>query len=285
LATENKDFKIKNGLVVQGATATVNGQDVLTTGSSIDDLLDVNVSGAVDGQALVYDETLESWIPGEGSGEGEIGPTGPAGPTGPTGPEGPTGPTGATGEAGEAGPTGDTGPEGPAGGEIFISETAPTSPERGDLWFDSLNGKTYFYYEDADSSQWVEVATAGLQGPAGPTGPTGSTGPANYDSIVDIVEKTSSPYTLALADSNDLLRVNFSSSGTLTIPTNTSVSFPVKTEIHVFQAGDGQITFQAFDGTVTLRSSSGFKTRSKWSSVTLIKIDTNEWLLVGDLSE
>jgi hypothetical protein len=35
MATNNKDFKVKNGLVVQGTTATVNGFDVLTTASEI----------------------------------------------------------------------------------------------------------------------------------------------------------------------------------------------------------------------------------------------------------
>jgi hypothetical protein len=35
MATSDKDFKVKNGLVVQGTTATVNGFDVLTTASEI----------------------------------------------------------------------------------------------------------------------------------------------------------------------------------------------------------------------------------------------------------
>ena len=29
MTTDNKDFKIKNGLIVQGSTATVNGNDIL----------------------------------------------------------------------------------------------------------------------------------------------------------------------------------------------------------------------------------------------------------------
>ncbi len=38
MATVNKDFRIKAGLVVEGANATVNGEDIITTGSSTDDL-------------------------------------------------------------------------------------------------------------------------------------------------------------------------------------------------------------------------------------------------------
>lgn len=29
MTTDSKDFRIKNGLIVQGATATVNGNDIL----------------------------------------------------------------------------------------------------------------------------------------------------------------------------------------------------------------------------------------------------------------
>ena len=35
MATVNKDFRVKNGLVVEGTTATVNGNDILTTASTI----------------------------------------------------------------------------------------------------------------------------------------------------------------------------------------------------------------------------------------------------------
>lgn len=38
MATVNKDFRIKAGLVVEGANATVNGEDIITTGSSTDNL-------------------------------------------------------------------------------------------------------------------------------------------------------------------------------------------------------------------------------------------------------
>ena len=50
-------------------------------------------------------------------------------------------------------------------GEIFnyananhsAGATAPTTPSSGDTWFDSTSGRTYIYYEDVDSSQWVEA--------------------------------------------------------------------------------------------------------------------------------
>lgn len=75
MTTTNKNFKVKNGLEVLGTSATVNGNDVLTTASSVDDLVDVSTSGAVEGQALVFDASL-NLIPGTVSGGGGGGASG-----------------------------------------------------------------------------------------------------------------------------------------------------------------------------------------------------------------
>lgn len=130
--------------------------------------------------------------------------TGPTGPTGPTGSTGPQGSDGTTATAFVTGPTAPLSPNsgdlwfnpengltsvyytdpdtsqwiqisegglrGPAGSVIMdISSTAPTPPSAGQVWYDSDDGKIYFYYEDVDSSQWVEIAST--IGPTGPTGP------------------------------------------------------------------------------------------------------------------
>jgi hypothetical protein len=72
--------------------------------------------------------------------------------------------------------TGATGATGPAGATgvayVTVSDTAPSSPSQGDLWFDSTTAITYVYYD----SYWVEVGPQPL-GPTGPTGATGATGP------------------------------------------------------------------------------------------------------------
>ena len=44
MATVNKDFKIKSGLIVEGTTATVNGFDVLTKKTADQDYI-VNLIG------------------------------------------------------------------------------------------------------------------------------------------------------------------------------------------------------------------------------------------------
>jgi len=69
------------------------------------------------------------------------------------------------------------------GGGITVSETAPTSPDQGALWFNSTNGITYIRYD----SYWVEQnpAITGPAGPQGPAGATGATGPAGSAANTD----------------------------------------------------------------------------------------------------
>jgi hypothetical protein len=105
-------------------------------------------------------------------------------------------------------------------------------------------------------------------------------GYAKY-SIADIQQKTTS-YTLVITDANDMIEVSSSSPTTITVPTNASVAFPTKTEIHILQTGSGQITI-AGDTGVTVNGTPGLNLRAQWSMATLIKRDTNTWLLVGDL--
>lgn len=102
-------------------------------------------------------------------------------------------------------------------------------------------------------------------------------------SINSFVTKSSTSNTLALSDFGNLIKISNASSNTLTVPTNASVAFTIGSEINLVQIGAGQTTVVGDTG-VTVRSSNGLKFRAQYSSATLIKIDTDEWLLVGDVS-
>jgi hypothetical protein len=122
---------------------------------------------------------------------GATGPTGSQGSTGPPGADstvpGPQGPTGATGSAGATGPQGPPGPvpEAPTdgrqyarqsaawspvvasgGSSVTVSDTPPSTPSAGALWWDSVGGQLYVWYTDPNTSQWV---IAGSGGPVGST--------------------------------------------------------------------------------------------------------------------
>jgi hypothetical protein len=53
------------------------------------------------------------------------------------------------------------------GASVTTSDTAPSSPSDGDLWYDSVGGRTYVYYDDGDTSQWVDAAPQGGSGGTG----------------------------------------------------------------------------------------------------------------------
>tara|TARA_R110002074_G_scaffold308271_1_gene479130 strand:+ start:743 stop:2560 length:1818 start_codon:yes stop_codon:yes gene_type:complete len=50
---------------------------------------------------------------------------------------------------------------GAGGASVSISESAPSSPGAGDLWFDPSDMTIYIYYNDGNSSQWVTFSNAG----------------------------------------------------------------------------------------------------------------------------
>jgi hypothetical protein len=68
------------------------------------------------------------------------------------------------------------------------------------------------------------------------------------------------------------------------VPTNATVPFAIGTQITITQAGAGQVTVAGAVG-VTVNSSDNFlKLRVQWSAATLIKTNTNSWILIGDIS-
>jgi len=46
---------------------------------------------------------------------------------------------------------------------ITTSSTAPSSPDEGNLWWDTDAGTLFIYYNDGDSSQWVEAVPQYIQ--------------------------------------------------------------------------------------------------------------------------
>jgi plastocyanin len=59
---------------------------------------------------------------------------------------------------------------GTGGTSLQVSDTPPSNPDPGSLWFNSLDGNLYVYYEDDDGAQWVQPAST----PYGATGGGGS---------------------------------------------------------------------------------------------------------------
>lgn len=91
-------------------------------------------------------------------------------------------------------------------------------------------------------------------------------------------------HTLALTDAYNGVDVNSATGKNVTVPPNSSVAFPIGTEILVAQYGAGQVTFVEGSG-VEIRSSGGkLKLIGQYSAATLVKRATDEWYLFGEIT-
>lgn len=89
-------------------------------------------------------------------------------------------------------------------------------------------------------------------------------------------------YTLVLADAHKVIPLNKATSFTVTVPPNSSVAFNIGDQVNLLQTGAGQITVAGGAG-VTLRSQgSKLKLNGQYSTATLVKIGTDEWVLLGN---
>lgn len=129
-----------------------------------------------------------------------------------------------------------------------------------------------------DGSSMAEVAT--LSGTQTLTNKTLSTPIQTIGTNV----RTAS-YTLALSDQSKMIEMNSSSATVLTIPTDSTVNFPIGTYIVVLRTGSGSVTIEGMVGApsgVTINTTPGLTLRAQWSMATLIKRAANTWVMSGD---
>jgi hypothetical protein len=91
-----------------------------------------------------------------------------------------------------------------------------------------------------------------------------------------------------LADAGKVVEVSNATANTVTIPLNSSVAYPVGTQVTIIQTGVGQTSLAVTSG-VTLNctpqsAANAGKLRAQWSSVSLIKRATDTWVAIGDLT-
>jgi hypothetical protein len=99
-----------------------------------------------------------------------------------------------------------------------------------------------------------------------------------------VTESGTSRTLVASTDVTNTINFTSSSAITLTVPNDSAdgANWAVGTFVDIFQYGAGQITVTPASG-VTIRSTdSQLKSRVRYSTMTLIKLANNEWLLVGD---
>ena len=90
---------------------------------------------------------------------------------------------------------------GGGGASVTTSNTAPSSPSAGDLWYKSDTNALYVYYTDASSSQWV-----GVSGPVGAAGADGSSAaPTSYTNFAGFPSSSNTLGDFAVAQDTKAL--------------------------------------------------------------------------------
>jgi hypothetical protein len=98
-----------------------------------------------------------------------------------------------------------------------------------------------------------------------------------------VTTDSSTARTAALADADTFIRFTSSSAVTFTIPPNSSVEFPVGTQIEFSQSGSGAVSVAAGAG-VTINSRAADLTLAGQYAVAFVKkVATDTWIMNGDL--
>jgi len=102
--------------------------------------------------------------------------------------------------------------------------------------------------------------------------------------MVAINAQTGTSYTTVLGDDGKLVTLDNAAAIALTIPPNGTVAYGIGTQINIMQLGAGQVTITPGAG-VTIRSAgSKLKTNAQYAVATCVKIATDTWVAVGNLS-
>jgi len=103
---------------------------------------------------------------------------------------------------------------------------------------------------------------------------------------VDLDRKTAD-YTLVLTDAGKVIEINSGSDENVTIPPygtgGGQVAFPTGTQIVIVRLGAGAVTIVEGSGVTTRSDGDKNKIKSQYSSCVLIKHETNEWYILGNL--
>lgn len=91
-------------------------------------------------------------------------------------------------------------------------------------------------------------------------------------------------YTVSLSDVGKTLNVSSSDPIVITIPPNSSEAFATNTVLSVIRTGTGSVTIAAGSGVTINSKNSNKKIAAQYSGATICKLDTNTWILIGDLT-
>lgn len=90
-------------------------------------------------------------------------------------------------------------------------------------------------------------------------------------------------YTLVLNDQGKVLPFNTSSTGTITVPLNSSVAFPTGSFVNFIQSGTGSILITGASGVSVQSENAKLKLKGQYAVAGCLKTDTDTWVAFGNL--
>ena len=106
---------------------------------------------------------------------------------------------------------------------------------------------------------------------------------AGVPSITPINTQTASLTLSSSYVKDSFVQINSASAATVTIPADSTYSYPVGASLTFQALGAGQVSFVAASG-VTAQYTPGLKLRTQYSVATIQKVAANTWAIFGDLS-
>jgi len=165
---------------------------------------------------------------------------------------------------------------------ISLSRSTDTNP---DLVYFMPATTEVLGFQGSGSGGSGSQGVTGLQGIQGMTGISGFTGVQGTTGVAaDLILNSTiySSYILAITDRNKMIIYNSGSAGSITVPLNSAVAFPIGTQVAFFQVSTGQLTISPYSG-VTIYTENGYNLNAQYSLAAILKIDTDTWVLTGAL--
>ena len=150
--------------------------------------------------------------------------------------------------------------------KIVNLESDPEIFEDGEMYFNTVTNKIRLAYDGLWSNlvdeENLELSFA-----------------RRVTEIEDLEEDFS--YIIVSADQNTILITNSASHVSFIVPNDLSHYIDIGTSIKVVRGGEGSVDFVEEDGVTIQKADNNYLT-SRWTTMDLIKINTNQWILDGE---
>ena len=149
-----------------------------------------------------------------------------------------------------------------------------------------LTGAVTGNADTATTAGTVPTAAQGAITSVGTLSALTVTGAVTAGSVVAplAINNETSSYTLVIGDAGGIVEMNSGSANNLTIPPNSSVAFATGTQIVIIQQGAGATTIVEGSGVTTRSLDDNAVINGQYVSVALVKRDTDEWYIFGNLT-